>query len=138
MGKRSLEPGQLAGLSQVTQPSRQSGSNPEHRGVLSWATSETVTTAVTVNISDTAVHSADQKNKRLSLGNIIQGGNNYAALKKARQPWISLPRKEVAESPQSRAGEGRELEFWDPIPLPVYFGDLSLHVLGERWACSVH
>lgn len=70
------------------------------------------------NIRDTAAHPADQKNERLSLGNIVQGAKHYVALKKARQPGPSLPRKEVAGSPQRGAGEGRELDFREP-PIPA-------------------
>lgn len=70
------------------------------------------------NISDTAVHPAGPKSERLSLGKIIQGSKNYVALKKAPQPGTSLPRKEVAGSPQRGAGEGRELDFREP-PIPT-------------------
>lgn len=70
------------------------------------------------NISDTAVHPADPQNERLRLGKIVRGAKHYVALKKARQPGTSLPRKEVAGSPQSGAGEGRELDFREP-PIPA-------------------
>lgn len=73
-------------------------------------TSELTTTAGAVNISDTAVHSADQENERLRVGKNMQVSKNYTSLTNVPQPCAWLPRKGVEGCPQRRAGEGREAE----------------------------